>query len=109
MPLTPEVSAFLGPTVAEYSDIQRGPASLVLQDRGIRFDDLVWLMEAYKFVDPPGIETVVDPHGVTSDVFRLGRHKETLPPIPWADAEAARKRNRELEAEVCKRREGETP
>lgn len=107
MPLTPEEVTFLGPTLAEYSDLQRGPASQVLQDRGIRSDDLVWLLEAYKFVDPPGVETVVDPDGVTSDVFRLGRHQETLPPCPWEDADAARKRNREIEPEVRKQREGE--
>jgi len=109
MPLTSEEIAFLGPTLAEYSDLQLGPAWQCLRHRGIGSDDLVWLMEAYKFVDPPGIETVVDPDGVTSDVFRLGRHQETLPPCPWADVEAARKRNRELEADVRKRREGETP
>ena len=109
MPLTREEVAFLGPTVAEYSDVQFGPAWQCLRDRGIRSVDLVWLMEAYKFVDPPGIETVVDPDGVTSDVFRLGRYRETLPPCPWADAEDARKRNRELEAEVRKQRESETP
>ena len=109
MPLTPEEIAFLGPTLAEYSDLQRGPAWLVLHDRGIRSDDLVWLMEAYKFVDPPGIETVVDTDGVTSEVFRLGRHRESLPPCPWADADAARKRNREIEPEVRKQRENESP
>ena len=108
MPLTPEEIAFLRPTLAEYSDLQHGPAWQVLQDLEIRSCDLVWLMEAYKFVDPPGIETVVDPNGVTSDVFRLGRHHESLPPCPWADVEAARKRNHEMEAEVRKRRESET-
>jgi hypothetical protein len=109
MPLTPEEITFLGPTLAEYSDLQFGSAWQSLRNRGIGSDDLVWLMEAYKFVDPPGIETVVEPDGVSSDVFRLGRHQKTLPPIPWADAEATRKRNRELEAEVRKRYEGETP
>lgn len=109
MPLTPEEIAFLGPALAEYSEPQFGPAWQALQDRGIHPDDLVWLMEAYKFVEPPGIETVVDPDGVTSDVFRLGRHRETLPPCPWADAEAARKRNREIEPEVRKQRESDTP
>ena len=109
MPLTPEEVAFLGPTLAEYSDLQRGPAWLELQDRGVRSDDLAWLLEAYKFVDPPGIETVVDPDGVTSEVFRLGRHQKPLPPCPWAEAEAARKRNRDIEAEVRKQRENESP
>jgi hypothetical protein len=109
MPLTPEEIAFLGPTLAEYSDIQFGPAWQCLRDRGIGSDDLVWLMEAYKFVDPPGIETVVDPNGVTSDVFRLGHHQEPLSPCPWAVAEAARKRNREIEAEVRKQCESQSP
>ncbi len=109
MPLTTEEVAFLGPTLAEYSDLQLGPAWQCLRDRGICSDDLVWLMEAYKFVDPPEIETVVDPNGVTSEVFRLGHHHEPLPPCPWADVEAARKRNRELEAEVRKQRESEAP
>ena len=109
MPLTPEEIAFLGPTVAEYSDLQFGPAWQCLLHRGIGSEDLVWLMEAYKFVDPPGIETVVDPDGVTSEVFRLGRHQKPLPPCPWADSEAARKRNREIEPEVRKQGESETP
>lgn len=109
MPLTPEEVAFLGPTLAEYSDLQCGPAWQNLRDRGIRSDDLAWLLEACKFVDSPRIETVVDTDGVTSDVFRLGRHHEPLPPCPWADADAARKRNREIEVEVRKQRDGETP
>lgn len=109
MPLTPEEIAFLGPTLAEYSDLQCGPAWQSLRDRGIFSDDLVWLMEAYKFVDPPWIETVVDPEGVTSDVFRLGRHRDTLSPCPWADADAARRRSREMEVEVRKQRESVTP
>ena len=109
MPLTREEVAFLGPTVAEYSDVQFGPAWQCLRDRGIRSVDLVWLMEAYKFVDPPGIETVVGPDGVTSEVFRLGRYRETLPPCPWPGVEAARERNRELEVEVQKQRQSETP
>lgn len=109
MPLTPEEVTFLGPTLAEYSDLRCGPAWQSLWDRGICSDDLVWLMEAYKFVDPPGIETVVDPDGVPSEVFRLGRPQEILPPCPWADADAARKRNREIEPEVRKQCESETP
>jgi hypothetical protein len=109
MPLTPEEIAFLGPTLAEDSDLRLGPAWQTLREQGIRHDDLLWLMEACKFVDPPGIETVVGPNGVTSEVFRLGRHREALPPCPWADAEEARQRNRELEAEVQGQRKGENP
>ncbi len=109
MPLTPFEIAFLGPTLAEYSDLQHGPAWQALRDRGIRHYDLVWLMEAYKYVDPPGIETVLGPGGVTSEVFRLGRHRDPVPPCPWADVEAARTRNREIEAEVREQRENESP
>lgn len=109
MPLTPEEIAFLGPTLAEYSDLRLGPAWQGLRDRRISPDDLVWLMEAYKLVDPPVIEKVAGPNGVTPEVFRLGRHHEPLPPCPWPDVVAARKRNREIEVEVRAQREGETP
>jgi hypothetical protein len=108
MPLTQREIAFLGPTLAEYSDLRLGPAWQTLRERGIRPDDLPWLMEAYKVVDPPGIETVGGPDGVTSEVLRLGRQRETIPPCPWPDGEAARKRNRELEAEVRAQRGRDT-
>jgi hypothetical protein len=46
MPLTPEEVAFLGPVLAEYADLRVGPAWTVLRERGVRYTDLVWLMEA---------------------------------------------------------------
>ena len=109
MPLTPEEIAFLGPTLAEYSDLQRGPAWLVLHERGIRSNDLAWLMEAYKFVDPPRLDMDVTTDGASVEVLRMGRQIEPIPACPWNSAEVARSRNREIEAEVRKQRENESP
>jgi hypothetical protein len=46
MPLTPGEVAFLGSVLAEYADLRDGPAWTVLRERGIKYTDLVWLMEA---------------------------------------------------------------
>lgn len=109
MPLTPNEIAFLGPMLAEYSDLLRGPAWLELHDRGIRSGDLVWLLEAYKFVDPPRLEMDVTTEGASVEVLRMGRQIEPVPACPWSGAEVARSRNREIEAEVRKQRESESP
>ena len=109
MPLTPEEIAFLGPTLAEYSDLQRGPVWQVLHERGIYSNDLAWLMEAYKFVDPPRLDMDVTTDGAFVEVFRMGRQIEPIPACPWSSAEVARSRNREIEAEVRKQREDESP
>ena len=109
MPLTPNEIAFLGPILAEYSELQFGPVWQVLHERGIHSDDIAWFLEAYKFVDPPRLEMVVTTDGASVEVLRMGRQIEPIPPCPWADAKAARKRNREIEAEVRKQREDESP
>lgn len=100
MPLTPQEIAFLGPTVAEYADLRDGPAWGLLRERGIRYTDIVWLMEAYRVVDPPRLATVVTPDGRTREVLTFGREVDPLPECPWHDAEAARRRNDQLQAEV---------
>jgi hypothetical protein len=100
MPLTPEEVAFLGPVVAEYADLRVGPAWTLLRERGIAYTDLVWLMEAYQLVDPPRLVTVVIPDGRTGEVLAFGREPDPLPECPWPDADAARWRNGQLEAEV---------
>jgi hypothetical protein len=108
VPLTSDEIAFLGPTVAEYSDLENGPAWKCLDRRGIRYDDFIWLMEAYKFVDPPCVETLHAAGGNSTEVFRLGRKVHPLPPCPWPNAEVARQRNRDMEVEVEALRRGPT-
>ena len=109
MPLTSEEIGFLGPVLAEYSELQNGPAWQVLEGRGIRYGDLVWLMEAYKFVDPPCVETTVTAAGGSIEKFRLGRKLDPLPACPWPSAEVARQRNLDLESEVETLRRGLVP
>ena len=109
MPLTPNEIAFLGPMLAEYSELQFGPVWQVLHKRGIRSDDLAWLLEAYKFVDPPRLEMDVTTDGASVEVLRMGRQIEPIPACPWSGAKVARSRNREIEAEVRKQRENESP
>jgi hypothetical protein len=100
MPLTPEEVACLGPVLAEYADLRDGPGWTVLRERGIKYTDLVWLMEAYQLVDPPRLVTTVTPEGRTVEVLAFGREADPLPDCPWPDAGAARQRNGQLEAEV---------
>lgn len=109
MPLTSDEIEFLGPTLAEYSDLQNGPAWQCLHGRGIHYSDLVWLLEAYKFVDPPCVETNVTAEGASIEVFRLGRKIDPLPACPWPSAEVARQRNQEMESEVDALWRGPTP
>jgi hypothetical protein len=106
VPLTSDEINFLGPTLAEYSDLQNGPACRCLHRRGIRHGDLVWLMEAYKFVDPPCVETHVTAERGSVEVFRLGRKIDPLPACPWPTAEVARRRNQEMKSEVEALRRG---
>ncbi len=107
MPLTPEEVAFLGPTLAEYSEIRTGPAWRKLRELGVNYQSLIWLMEAQKIVDPPGIDTVVAADGTAAEVFRLGRDADPVPECPWADAHAVARRDAEIRTEVESHREAE--
>ena len=100
MPLTPEEFAFLAPTWWEYEQLRFGPAWAVLRERGVKYWDIKWLMEAYGYVDPPRIVTVTTPDGATSEVFEIGHQIDPLPKCPWPDVEAARRRDAEIEPEV---------
>lgn len=100
MPLTPSEIAFLGPAMAEYADVRNGPAWRALRERGVKYTDIVWLMEAYQIADPPRLTPVTSSEGTASEVLAFGRETNALPECPWPDAEAARTRNDELEAEV---------
>ena len=100
MPLTPEEMAFLGPTVAEYSEIRLGPAWTVLYKLDVLGSEVTWLMEAYHIVDPIRLVTVATPDGGTKEILEFGRSPEQLPECPWPDAETVRRRNVELELEV---------
>ena len=100
MPLTPEEIAFLAPTWYEYADVRTGPAWTVLHLRGIKYWDIKWLMEAYLGVDPPRIVNFATPDGATSETLEFGRQIDPLPECPWADVEAARRREAEIEPEA---------
>ena len=105
MPLSPEEIAFLGPTVAEYTDVRTGPAWTVLNERKIGYQSLIWLMEAYQFIDPPRLVTTRATDGSITEVLQFGRPSETPPDCPWLDNEAASRRNTEIEPEVLAFRE----
>ena len=100
MPLTQSEIAFLGQWMAEYVDIRTGPAWSALREHGIRYTDIIWLMEAYQIVDPPRLVRIVTDEGESVEVLQFGRETNSLPECPWADAGAARWRNDELEVEV---------
>jgi hypothetical protein len=105
MPLTPEEIAFLGPTVAEYSDVKTGPAWTILDQRKISYRCLIWLMEAYQFVDPPRFVSVTAADGTITELLQFGRPSDTAPECPWPDSDAANRRNQEIEPEVQALRE----
>lgn len=108
MPLTPDEIAFLGPTVAEYADIRTGPAWTRLNELGINYRDIVWLMEAQNFIHPPRLELAIVPGGKISEVLKFGFEMTPVPGCPWPDVETARSRNAQIEFEVAMRRNGVT-
>ena len=86
MPLTDEERRFLTPYYAEYLNVHRGPAIRAVQDAGISTSDLTWLLEAIR------IELRAEVLDVPTG--------QIAPPLPWANSEEARERNRVMEAEV---------
>lgn len=100
MPLTPPEAAFLGPAMAEYADLEIGPAWAQLGERGIAYTDVVWLLEAYQIADLPRLATVQGPDGRAGEILEFGRRAEPMPVCPWSDAAAARLRNALVEPEV---------
>lgn len=100
MPLTQCEIDFLGPVIAENAEVVNGPAWAILHQSGIRYTDLIWLMEAYQFVDPPRLVTRMRSDGTEFEALEIGRNTIPLPTCPWKDALSARQRNTEMEAEV---------
>jgi hypothetical protein len=87
MLLTDHERAFLAAFIHEATtDPFTGPATKELHRRDIYYTDLPHLMSAYYRENPP------DQEGFG------GKRSPTPPPCPWADREAAVRRDREMEA-----------
>jgi len=86
MTLTDEEQRFLTPYYAEYLNVHRGPAIRAVQDASIPTSDLTWLLEAIR------IELRAELLDVPTE--------QVAPPLPWANTEDVRERNRVMEAEV---------
>jgi hypothetical protein len=98
MPLTQAESDFLAAFIDEYMAIEIGPAGRKLRDRGIFGADLLQLLDAYSRVHPPRLEEkAVD--GQLVEVLVYGQPSQHLPKPPWADRQAALRRNADLLAE----------
>jgi hypothetical protein len=100
MPLTPQEIAFLGPVMAESAEVRIGPAWTLLRQRGIKYSDVIWLLEAYKFVDPPRLSTHFTADGTEMEVLEFGREIHPIPECPWPDVFSVRQREQQLEIEV---------
>jgi hypothetical protein len=100
MPLTPEKVAFLGPTVREYANVQRGPGWSLLDKRGVTYLDILWLMEVYPIIDPPRLTSTLSPDGQAIEALVFGRSADPLPHCPWPDAETARQQSLEIEVQA---------
>lgn len=105
MPLTHEECEFLGPVFAENADVRIGPAWAILNERGIRNASLIWLIEAYKYVNPPRLVAEAEGDGTIVEKLVFGHTRVQLPPCPWPDDVVAESRNREIAPEVLALRE----
>ena len=87
--LTDRERDFLAAFVHEATtDPFKGPATEELHRRDIYYTDLTHLLAAY-YRESPG-----DQEGFG------GKHFSTLPPCPWADRDAATRRDRQVEMEL---------
>jgi len=107
MPLTAKEFAFLGPALAEYTEVSTGLAWNVLNERKIHYSSLIWLMEARKCQEPPRLIAGVAPDGTPTETLEFARRNETIPECPWPDNESASRRNKEIEPEVQAFREAQ--
>jgi hypothetical protein len=89
MPLTDHERDFLGAFIHEaVTDPYKGPATDELHRRDIYYSDLPHLITAWHR------EYAGQQEGLG------GKHNPAPPPCPWADREAAVRRDREVEAEL---------
>lgn len=95
MPLTEAETDFLAAFIDEYMAIEIGTVGRKLRERGIFGAELLHLLDAFSRAHPPRLEQK-EVNGQLAEVLIYGQFSLEPPEVPWADREAALRRNAEM-------------